>query len=119
MFLTDAEQQLLEARNGCIPVRRTVMRQMQAEADDANKERLAMLDSVIAEQMLIPPKFSSYPQVEEVLWRTVQSAIIGNMAVNDALIHMREQIEQIVRSGNGLVPELNGRHDVSWKCGIN
>jgi len=119
MFLTDAEQQLLEARNGCIPVRRTVMQRMQAEVDDANRARLAMLDNVIAEHMLIPPKFARYPQVEEVLWRTVQSSIVGEIPVNDALTHMRKQIEQIVRSGNSVVPELNGRHDISWEIGIN
>jgi multiple sugar transport system substrate-binding protein len=119
LFLTDIDQQILEARNGCIPVRRTVMQKMQAETDDANKARLAMLDKVIAEQILIPPKFGRYPEVEEVLWRTVQSAIVGNIAIDDALSHMRKQIEQIVRSRNGVVPELNGKKSVSWQTLIS
>jgi multiple sugar transport system substrate-binding protein len=108
LFLTAFDQQLLEARNGCVPVRRTVMTAMQAEADDANRERLAMLDNVIAEHILVPPKFAQYPEVEAVLWRTVQSAIVGRLAVDDALASVREQIEQIVASTNGDMAQTNG-----------
>jgi multiple sugar transport system substrate-binding protein len=100
LFLTDFEQQLLEARNGCVPVRQSVMQRMQSEADDANRERLAMLETVIAEHILIPPKFARYPEVEEILWRTVQRAIIGELSVGAALRNMRGQIGQIVQIGN-------------------
>src|SRR5215210_6265247 len=47
LHLTAYEQQMLEARNGCVPVRSSVMQQMQSEADAANRERLAMLEKVI------------------------------------------------------------------------
>jgi multiple sugar transport system substrate-binding protein len=40
MFLTGAERQLIEARKGCVPVRTSVMRQVQTEADDRNRTRL-------------------------------------------------------------------------------
>jgi len=113
MFLTAFDQQLLEARNGCVPVRRSVMQKMQSEADEANKKRLAMLETVIAEHILIPPKFARYPEVEEVLWRTVQSAIIGKTSVDEALRHMRDQVEQIVRSGDDKFVRLNGAKDIS------
>lgn len=108
LFLTDAEQQLLEARHGCVPVRRSVMRTMQDEADGANRSRLAMLDEVISEHILIPPKFALYPKVEEVLWRTVQSAIVGEIEVDAALSYMRKQIQQIVRAGDGISTGSNG-----------
>jgi multiple sugar transport system substrate-binding protein len=107
-FLTDFKQQLLEARNGCVPVRRTVMNAMQAEADEANRARLLMLDDVIANHILVPPKFARYPEVETVLWRTVQSAIIGRLTVDEALASMRAQIEQIVSSANGELAKPNG-----------
>jgi multiple sugar transport system substrate-binding protein len=94
--LTAVEQQLLEARNGCVPVRRSVMKQMQGEADPANRARLAMLEKVIAEHMLIPPKFARYPEVEEVLWRTVQRVMVNQLGVDEGLRMMREQIRQIV-----------------------
>ena len=98
LHLTAVEQQLLEARNGCVPVRRSVMKQMQAEADPADSARLAMLEKVIAKHMLIPPKFARYPEVEEVLWRTVQRVIVSQLGVDDGLHLMREQIRQIVES---------------------
>jgi multiple sugar transport system substrate-binding protein len=109
LFLTDFDRQLLEARHGCVPVRRTVMQAMQDEADDANRERLAMLDNVIANHILVPPKFAQYPEVEAVLWRTVQSAIVGQLFVDDALHSIRKQIEQIVSSGNGDAMRSNGK----------
>ncbi len=95
--LTAGEQQLSEARQGCVPVRRSVMKQMQAEADEANRARLGMLEKVIAEHILIPPKFACYPEVEEILWRTVQRAFLGEIEIDDALRIMTEQISQIVR----------------------
>ncbi len=97
LHLTAGEQQMLEARNGCVPVRNSVMRQMQTEADPENRSRLAMLEDVIAHHLLVPPKFARYPEVEEVLWRTVQKAILGEAPVDEALRHMREQIERIVQ----------------------
>lgn len=97
LHLTAIEQQLLEARNGCVPVRRSVMQQMQSEADPANQSRLLMLEKVIAEQILVPPKFAAYPKVEEVLWRTVQQVIVNQITVDEALGRMREQIRQIIQ----------------------
>jgi multiple sugar transport system substrate-binding protein len=94
--LSASEQQLKEARKGSVPVRRSVMRQMQSEADEAQCARLRMLEEVIANHILVPPKFARYPKVEEVLWRTVQSVMVDQMAVREGLSHMREQVRQIV-----------------------
>jgi multiple sugar transport system substrate-binding protein len=98
LYLTQNGQQLLEARNGCVPVRRSVMQQMKNEADAANRARLTMLEDVITKDILVPPKFASYPKVEEVLWRTVQRAMLNQITVDEALGHMRNQIQQIVQS---------------------
>ena len=96
LFLTAAEPQLLEARNGCVPVRRSVMQQLQSETDPSNKSRLAMLEEVIAKHILVPPKFAKYPEVEEVLWRTVQRVMVSEISVDQGLRMMREQISEIV-----------------------
>jgi multiple sugar transport system substrate-binding protein len=96
LHLTAAEQQLLEARNGCVPVRRSVMRKLQSEADADNRARLGMLDEVIAQHILVPPKFAAYPEVEDVLWHTVQQVMIGQLNVGAGLQLMRAQIKQIV-----------------------
>jgi multiple sugar transport system substrate-binding protein len=88
LYLTSNEQQLLEARNGCIPVRRSVMDQLKSETDAADRSRLAMLEEVIASHILIPPKFARYPEVEDVLWRTVQLSIMGQISIDRALRQM-------------------------------
>jgi multiple sugar transport system substrate-binding protein len=97
LHLTASEQQLSEARQGCVPVRRSVMMQMQDEANQEDHARLTMLEQVIAGQILIPPKFARYPEVEEVLWRTVQKAFMGEIEIDRALDSMTEQISQIVQ----------------------
>jgi multiple sugar transport system substrate-binding protein len=96
LHLTSFEEQLGEARRGCVPVRHSVMKQMQGEADEANHARLAMLEKVIAEHILIPPKFARYPEIEEVLWRTVQRSFVGEIEIDDALESMTEQVSAIV-----------------------
>src|SRR6266566_1013089 len=97
IHLTAFEQQMFEARQGCVPVRRSVMQKMKGEADATNRARLEMLEAVISEHILIPPKFARYPEVEEVLWRTVQRAILNEITIDDALRHMTEQISRIVQ----------------------
>jgi multiple sugar transport system substrate-binding protein len=96
LHLTAIDQQLVEARNGCVPVRGSVMRQMKVEADPANRARLERLETVITEHLLIPPKFARYPEVEDVLWRTVQQVMVNQLDVDEGLQTMREQIRQIV-----------------------
>ena len=96
LHLTAPEQQLFEARKGCVPVRRSIMQQLQSEADPANRARLAMLEEVINDHILIPPKFARYPEVEEVLWKTVQKAMVGEIEIDAALKQMTRQISQIV-----------------------
>ena len=109
LFLTDFEQQLLEARLGCVPVRRTVMHAMQAESDDSNRKRLAMLDDVISNHILVPPKFAQYPDVESALWHTVQSAIVGEITVKEALRSIRRKIEHIVSLSDDDISRSNGK----------
>jgi multiple sugar transport system substrate-binding protein len=94
-FLTAPEQQLLEAQQGSVPVRRSVMQQVQQTATSVEKQRWETLAAAI-ECVVIPPKFASYPLVEEVLWKTVQAAMTGSLEINDALHRMTVQIAEIV-----------------------
>lgn len=103
LYLTAPAQQLAEAARGCVPVRQSVMKRMQGEADATNRPRLAMLEEVITNHILIPPKFARYPEVEEVLWRAVQNAFIGEIEIKAALNLMTEQIETIVANGKSHV----------------
>jgi multiple sugar transport system substrate-binding protein len=99
-FLTAPEQQWLEAQQGSVPVRTSVMRRVQAGAGSRALARWQTLEEAIG-GVVIPPKFGRYPEVEEVLWRTVQAAITGDLAIDAALARMTEQIGEIVAGAAG------------------
>jgi multiple sugar transport system substrate-binding protein len=100
-FLTAPRQQLSEARRGSVPVRRSVMHQIQSEAAPAELKRWKTLETVLAEDVIIPPKLGRYPEIEEVLWTTVQSAMTGRLPVDEALGQMTRQIPQMIEAGHG------------------
>jgi multiple sugar transport system substrate-binding protein len=108
-FLTAPDQQWLEAQQGSVPVRTSVMRRAQAEAAPAEQVRWHTLEAAI-EGVVIPPKFARYPEVEEVLWRTVQAAITGELAIDAALARMTVQIGEIVADLQGTAPGKPGGH---------
>jgi multiple sugar transport system substrate-binding protein len=87
-FLTCPQQQLAEAERGSVPVRRSVMDKIRGH----NSERWELLEQVIATDTLIPPRLPYYPEIEEILWRTVQSAMIGELSLESALINMENRI---------------------------
>jgi multiple sugar transport system substrate-binding protein len=89
-FLTAPEQQSLEAAQGSVPVRRSVMEQQRATVTPARSERLALLGTSIERDLIVPPKLACCPEIEEILWRTVRSAMLGETGIPDAL----KQIEQ-------------------------
>jgi multiple sugar transport system substrate-binding protein len=94
-FLVAPEQQLLEARHGAVPVRQSTMRLVQEEAEPVAKQRWETLEAAMT-GVVIPPKFARYPEVEEVLWKTVQAAMIGRLPIDEALREMTSQIRSIV-----------------------
>jgi len=70
-FLTSPQQQLAEAKRGSVPVRPAVLGEVLSEAAPLEAERWKLLETVIANDALIPPKLTYYPEIEEILWRTV------------------------------------------------
>ena len=96
LFLTAPEQQLLEARQGAVPVLQSVLQTVQAEATGAAQARWATLEAAMGD-VLIPPKLARYPEVEEVLWKTVQAAMTGRISIDAALQQMTGQIHAIVQ----------------------
>ena len=94
-FLTAPEQQALEAGHGAVPVRRSVMEKRRREASGMDAERLALLDRSIRSDLIIPPKLSYYPEIEDILWRTVRAAIIGEVPIPDALADIEARMAKL------------------------
>lgn len=93
-FLTAPAQQMLEAQQGVVPTRPAVLRDAIAQADAFTAERWRLLDCVIANDMLIPPGLSYYPEIEDILWRTVRAAMTESISVGEALRSMEQRIAQ-------------------------
>ena len=92
-FLTSSRQQLVETRHGSVPVRRSVMDRIRG----AN-HRWILLEDVIADDMLIPPGYTYYPEIEDILWRTVRAAMRNEMEVEKALSEMENRMIACHRS---------------------
>ena len=86
-FLTASRQQLIEARGGSVPVRRSVMKQV-----GRGSPRWALLEQVIANDLLVPPGLTYYPDLEEIIWRTVQKAMTGEIGIETALTEMEKRM---------------------------
>lgn len=95
--LMSFESQLGEARRGAIPCRASALAAVRSEAagDAAMADRWGLLaDS--EKIMIIPPRFAAYSQCEDALWRSVQQAMIGDVAPADALRRAAAEIHAIV-----------------------
>jgi multiple sugar transport system substrate-binding protein len=97
-FLTAKKRQSGEAARGSVPVRRSVMQQVLDSASEDELNRWHILESVIETSVLIPPKIDCYPAMEDVLWRTLQKAIVGELNQDDALTAIVSQIANIVEA---------------------
>jgi len=97
-FLTSPESQWLEAARGSVPVRKSVMERARNTARGAELDRWRTLETVIRNDVLIPPKLEYYPEIEEVLWTTVQQAMLGKLGIRAALERMTSGIVAIVEA---------------------
>lgn len=95
-FLTAPEQQLTEAEQGSVAVRQSVMARQERSAQGDDAQRLALLRESIANDLIIPPKLAYYPRIEEILWRTVRSAMTGEIGIPEALGQMEMKIAECV-----------------------
>ncbi len=60
------------------------------------EHRMRLLDETVSSYAIVPPKFPSYPQVEDTLWETVQAAIVEELTVEEALSSLEREVTEIV-----------------------
>jgi multiple sugar transport system substrate-binding protein len=102
-FLTSADAQLAEARNGAIPCRVSALQRIRQEARaDAAQSRRWDLLAETETFMIVPPRFAEYPGCEDAIWHTIQQAMLGRCSAADALGRASAEIDAIVRSRAGL-----------------
>lgn len=95
-FLTAPEQQAVEAQQGSVAARRSVMAQRRQIVEGHEAHRLNLLEHSIEHDLIIPPKLPYYPHIEDILWRNVRAAMTGAVTIADALLEMERKIEECV-----------------------
>jgi multiple sugar transport system substrate-binding protein len=95
--LTSVSAQLGEARQGAIPCRASALAAVGVDVatDPALARRWELLKATEA-TMIIPPRFASYPQCENVLWRNLQLAMLGEMSAAEAVRRAAADVLSIV-----------------------
>lgn len=104
-FLTSEDSQYSEATRGAICTRTKVLQRIRATTapGSLDAQRLDLLEEVVARYMLVPPQFAAYPEVEDTIWTTLQTAIVGELSVEEALRLAVERINQITKGTDGTV----------------
>ncbi len=95
-FLTAPEQQAMEARQGSVPVRRSVMEMQRQTASGDDAERLLLLVHSIESDLFVVPKMPGYPEIENILWRTVRRAMLGALDIEEALAQIEARVAEYV-----------------------
>ncbi len=96
-FLTSEASQALEARHGSLPTRPAVLAQVRAESVPGSlaARRWALLEETTG-AVLFPPQHARFAAIEDVLWRALRRAIIGEVRNDDALAEAARRIRQVV-----------------------
>jgi len=99
-FLTSSEVQTIDAEQGHVPVRQSIMTRQKQKAlpNSIAARRWSLLEETIATSVIIPPKFPQYPVAEDMLWQALRKGILGELSEQQALDLASEQIQQLIRS---------------------
>jgi multiple sugar transport system substrate-binding protein len=100
-YLTSFDVQWHEAAvGGHTPVRQSVFEKMRSSLSgqggtERDAKRMAALEETLNHYAMIPPKFSEYPQIEDILWSGVQEAMTGKQTAKEALLLMEKKVREV------------------------
>jgi multiple sugar transport system substrate-binding protein len=100
-YLTSFDVQWHEAAvGGHTPVRQSVFEKMRSTLSgqggtERDAKRMAALEETLNHYAMIPPKFSEYPQIEDILWSGVQEAMTGKQTAKEALLLMEKKVREV------------------------
>ncbi len=57
---------------------------------------MAALEEAITHYVRIPPKFSKYPLIEDILWSGIQEAMTGKYTAKESLILMEKKVREVL-----------------------
>jgi multiple sugar transport system substrate-binding protein len=99
-YLTSPEVQWHEASvSGHTPVRQSIFKKMKAQSGQGTEhdaKRMIALEETITHYAMIPPKFSKYPFIEDILWSGVQEAMTGKHTAKETLLLMEKKVREVL-----------------------
>ena len=105
-FLTGHDAQMVEARRGLLPTRTQVwddvIAEFKAEGNDFMVEVFDIWSVSMAEHAFTPPLIAEWGEVSNILWPNLQSAILGDKSVEDALNESAEEIREVMEDAGYL-----------------
>ena len=105
-FLTSHDAQMVEARRGLLPTRTQVWSDVIAEFKaDGNGFMVEVFDiwSVsMAEHAFTPPLIAEWGEISNILWPNLQSAILGDKSVEDALNDSAKKVREVMEDAGYL-----------------
>ena len=72
------------------------MAEQQRQADSQEAARLELLSRSIEHDLLVSPKLPQYPVIENILWRIVRAAMLGQIGVGSALKKIEAAVAECV-----------------------
>ena len=97
---------MVEARRGLLPTRTQVWSDVIAEFKaDGNGFMVEVFDiwSVsMAEHAFTPPLIAEWGEISNILWPNLQSAILGDKSVEDALNDSAEKVREVMEDAGYL-----------------
>ena len=105
-FLTDHDQQMVEARRGLLPTRTQVWVDAKNEfTRDGNDFLVEIFDTYqvsMSEDAFTPPLIPEWIEVSNVLWPRLQAAIVGEMSAEEALNEAAEEARVVMEDAGYL-----------------
>lgn len=105
-FLTDHDQQMVEARKGLLPTRTQVWADAKKEFADAGNDFLVTVFDTykvsMSEDAFTPPLIEPWIEVSNEIWPRLQAAILGEMEIKAALDEAAEATRTIMEDAGYL-----------------
>jgi multiple sugar transport system substrate-binding protein len=102
-FFTSPDAQLAEARHGAIPCRASALARVREEASaDADESHRWHLLAEAQRSMIVPPRFAKYPRCEDLIWRSIQQAMVGELTPREAVARASAGIQLLVAAADAV-----------------
>jgi ABC-type glycerol-3-phosphate transport system substrate-binding protein len=82
-----------------VPVRKSALDAVRAEAQREEARRWELLARTMAEALIIPPRFAAYPACEDAIWRALQKAMTAELSPPAAVREAAARVAEVVAGG--------------------